>query len=320
MVLTKRTMLCPSHPVKTVTRGYGHCAYAASLSEFGTPLHFSSCDGWVLQRDVARSRWADAMGPYPLFCCQDWSRLTADFQSVGSRLVSLSLVADPFGNYTHADLCRAFTHVNLFKRHFVIDLAAPLQITKHHRYYARRGLREVSVEWTDRPLQWLADWWGLYKHLIARHELRGIKAFSYRTFERQLQVPGALMLRARCGNQTVAAHLWYAHGPNAASHLMAVSPLGYQLFASYALYWEAITRAIEIFGAQTRWLNLGAGAGIDPSEDDGLSRFKRGWTPLTRPVFFCGRIFDEEGYAALVATKGNRPSGYFPAYREGEFT
>ena len=58
---------------------------------------------------------------------------------------------------------------------------------------------------------------------------------------------------------------------------------------------------------------------FDTEAEDGLTRFKRGWTDATRPVFFCGRILDEDKYAALCAARGQGPTEYFPAYREGEF-
>jgi hypothetical protein len=34
-----------------------------------------------------------------------------------------------------------------------------------------------------------------------------------------------------------------------------------------------------------------------------------------RPAYFCGRIFDRQRYAELVAQSGQQHSAYFPAYR-----
>jgi hypothetical protein len=53
--------------------------------------------------------------------------------------------------------------------------------------------------------------------------------------------------------------------------------------------------------------------------DGGLTRFKRGWATGTRPVYFCGRIFQRERYEQLARQGGAPVSGYFPAYRHGEF-
>jgi hypothetical protein len=65
-----------------------------------------------------------------------------------------------------------------------------------------------------------------------------------------------------------------------------------------------------------RWLNLGAGAGLQAGGDDGLTRFKRGWSTGTRQSWFCGRIFDQRRYDRAVRGAGS--GSYFPAYRHGE--
>ena len=44
------------------------------------------------------------MGCYPLFACQDWSQLSADLENIEDDLIALSLVTDPFGEYTPAYL------------------------------------------------------------------------------------------------------------------------------------------------------------------------------------------------------------------------
>jgi hypothetical protein len=79
--------------------GYLHPGYAASLAEFGTPRLLPRSEGWILERQIPGSPYSDGMGCYPLFACQDWSQLHADLESIGSELVSLALVTDPFGKY-----------------------------------------------------------------------------------------------------------------------------------------------------------------------------------------------------------------------------
>jgi hypothetical protein len=110
---------------------------------------------------------------------------------------------------------------------------------------------------------------------------------------------------------------WFVSGSVAYYHLGAYTDLGYELHASFALFW----RAIELFKAEgLRWLNLGAGAGVgNNNPTDGLSRFKRGWSTGTRPTYLCRRIFDRVRYEQLVKSKGIQDTVYFPAYRTGEF-
>src|SRR5262249_49571006 len=106
--------------------------------------------------------------------------------------------------------------------------------------------------------------------------------------------------------------LWYRCDDRAYYHLAAYSPRGYELKASFALFWQV---GESFARAGVRWLALGAGAGLGDTTDDGLTRFKRGWATGTRTAYLCGRIFDRAAYAALSAATGNSDAFYFPTYR-----
>jgi len=67
-------------------------SYARSLAEFGTPRELPNCEGWILELRIPSFPDRDAMGPYALFCCQDWSKLHADLEGV--LVTSLSLVTE----------------------------------------------------------------------------------------------------------------------------------------------------------------------------------------------------------------------------------
>lgn len=297
--------------------GYMHPQYAESLREFGSPRELPRCGGSILERQIPGSSYQDAMGCYPLFACRDWSKLHLDLENLKDGLVSLSLVADPFGEYTPFDLHECFDLVIPFKEHFVADLNQPMNAiaSKHHRYYARKSLQDVYIERCPDPTQFINEWVDLYGILIQRHNLEGIKALSKMTFAKQLRIPGIVMFRAISQRTTVGAHLWYTQGEVAYSHLAAFNSLGYDLMASYALYWSAI----EYFADKVQWLDLGAGAGVKSNSVDGLSQFKRGWSTGTRTVYFCGRIFNHERYWEIARAKGVSATDYFPAYRKGEF-
>lgn len=306
----------PSSPggENATTNGYASRRYAESLRDFGEPRLLPRCRGWLLQREIPGTDDRDAMGCYPLFSCASWRELAGDLLDLGGELVSVSLVPDPFGDYslpvlkeTFSDVCRPF------KRHFVVDLEAMPEksVSKHHRYYARRALRKVRVEVCTSPLDHLDEWVALYADLIDRHGLRGIQAFSRDAFARQMEVPGMVMLRALDAKAAVGAHLWLERGSVVTSHLAAFSPAGYELAAAYALYWEAIRH----FSGMARWLNLGGGAGLRDDPEDGLARFKRGWSSDVRTAYFCGRILDPDRYRELTAMAGRPAADYFPAYR-----
>ena len=297
--------------------GYLHPAYLQSLREFGQPIALPDSKGWLLKRRINSSADNDAMGCYPLFLCEEWERLADDIRSLESSLVSVALVADPFGNHSKELLDRSFDSARHFKSHFVVELGPPLEkiVSKHHCYYAKKALEINHVEVVLDPRALLPDWCRLYNNLISRHGLHGISAFSPASFDRQFEVDGLVVFQALYQGRIVGMHLWMVNGTVANSHLAAFSNEGYECLCAYALYWEAIRH----FTGKVAWLNLGAGAGWNPDASDGLTQFKRGWATGTRPAFFCSSILQPEKYKNLCEDRCISKTSYFPAYRSGEF-
>jgi hypothetical protein len=299
--------------------GYLHPAYCESLVEFGRPLLLPQSRAWILERSVPNSEFSDAMGCYPLFQCADWSGLNNDLATLKSNLVSLAVVTDPFGNYEFEYLKTCFPDVaKPFKDHFVVDLNQELDefIHPHHRRNARKALRRLTVEHCAKPIDYLEDWLRLYSILVERHNIKGMTAFSRQSFAKQLQVPGLLAFRAAYEGATVGMVLWYKQGNRAYYHLGAYDSRGYELGASFALFDLSIA---WLAGAGLAWLDLGSGAGIG-REEQGLTRFKQGWSTGVRTAYFCGRVFDSEVYRQLSEMHGSSAVSYFPAYRAGEFS
>lgn len=300
-------------------QGYADPAYAASLAEFGTPLVLPGCGGSVLARQIpGTSGLLDAMGPYPLFDCADWDQLGADLEGASDRLVCVSLVADPFGDWTLDLLKGCFPDLMApFKDHFVVDLSVAGSYNSHHQRNIRRALRSVEVEDVSSPPQMLDEWVDLYGNLVARHSIRGVSAFSPSVFAAQFALSGLLAFRARHDGETVGAILWIVRDDVAYYHLGAYSDLGYQLGASFALFATALE---HLAGAGFRWASLGAGAGVNGSDgSDGLARFKSGWSTHTRTAYLCGRVLQRSAYERLSCEPGRADRSYFPAYRAGEF-
>lgn len=299
--------------------GYLSPDYAYSLAEFGEPRLLINSGGWVLQRRIPGFYHSDAMGCYPLFTCQDWSRLGDDLRMLEGELVSLSLVTDPFGDFDETLLSIWFSDVcKPFKNHYVRDLFLPAEdsIARHHLRNIERGEKAVTVERCDPPDRFLEDWIALYQHLIQRHNIQGIARFSRAAFARQLSIPGLVMFRAHRHGKTVGMLLWFLKGNVAYYHLGAFSPEGYRLNASYALFWNSI-RFFKTLGLH--WLDLGAAPGIRSDASNGLDRFKRGWATGTRTAYFCGKILNHTKYEEIARVHGNGSEDYFPSYRKGEF-
>lgn len=298
--------------------GYAHPLYAQSLEEFGEPRELPLSGGWILVRPIPDTPFHDAMGCYPLFVCQDWKRLQEDLENVGSDLVSLTLVIDPFSEVSIAELKACFNFVNVFKTHYIVNFSDSLgtYISKKYRYYARRALRVMDVEVCDHPSHYLDDWIRLYDNLILKHGITGINAFSRRSFEIQLRMPGILMLVGKIKGQVVGANLLLVQGKNAYSHLAAYNSDGYRIAASYGIYWTMLTHLIR---SGFKYLNLGAGAGLVENPRNGLAKFKKGWSNEKRPVILCGLIIDHQKYEGICKLKRVPAATFFPAYRAAEF-
>ena len=244
-----------------------------------------------------------------------WDRLADDLAGLGD-LVSLVLVADPFGDYEPSRLAETFNRgVVPFKRHHVVELGPPVESLAgaHHRRNARKALPLMEIERIEDPSRSLDDWIALYEVLTRRHEIHGLGAFSPHSFARQLAMPGLVAFRAEADGSTIGMLLWIVQGDVAYYHLGAYDEAGYLRNASFALFW----RAIEWFGGRVRWLDLGAGAGLGDGSG-GLDRFKAGWATGTRTAYLCRHVFRPDRYEAIARSIGTPDAAYFPSYRAGE--
>ncbi len=297
--------------------GYASAEYARAFAEFGSPRRLEACGGWVLERPIPGSELVDAMGLYPLFTCTDWDALADDVESLRQTAVSLTLVTEPFAPVGEDSLAGVFDRVQEFKHHFVTDASVPPAdvVKASHMANVRKALRKVDVRVCTDPLELLDEWLGLWGELCRRHSITGMKAFSRESFAAQFAAPGIVGFEARSGDELVGLDLWYVDGDVAHGHLVAFSPEGYRLRASYATKW----RMLEHFHGKVAWIGLGAGAGLTSDANDGLSAFKRGWSTGTRSTYLCASVLQPEAYAGLTGGRGAGDPGYFPAYREGEF-
>ncbi len=300
------------------TTGYLHPLYAESLAEFGEPVELTHAGGWILRRRTPILDLRDAMGCYPVFCCSRWQSLGDDLAQIRNTVVAVSLVTDPFGDYTLDLLKSLFDVVVPYKQHFVADLSVPLEqyTSARHRKYARRALERVSVEVCDRPVAHLDDWVRLYDCLVDRHHITGIRRFSRESFAKQLSVPGAVMFRAAEADEPLSLDLWYVQGDVAYAHLVGTSPRGYEIQVSYALK----LFILQYFTGKIRWASLAGVPGATTGADTGLAGFKRGWSSGTRMAFFCGKICNQSDYRELVRATQSEETDFFPAYRKGEFS
>ncbi|MFC2055794.1 GNAT family N-acetyltransferase, partial [Chloroflexota bacterium] len=189
-----------------------------------------------------------------------------------------------------------------------------LSVRKRYRKYARSALKDLKVEYSNEPKKYLSEWVQLYRYLIERHHITGMRTFSETSFQVLFSIPGVEMFIVRRDREIIGADIWLVDGEVGYAHLSAISPFGYELRASYALYWVAM----QHYARSLRWLDHGAGTGLTQKED-GLTTFKQGWANETRPVYFCGKVLNQKKYEEISRAKGFSGVTYFPAYRDGEY-
>lgn len=298
--------------------GYSHPAYVRSFGGIGVPRELAACGAWIIERSIPGCQEHDGMGCYPLFVCRDWGQLPVDLAKIGKDLVTLALVTDPFADVAMEFLQQHFDIAKPFKAHYVADLGLPMDqaINRHHRYYARRSLRTLEIEVCVEPIKYFSEWIGLYGNLIERHQIRGIRSFSEESFQIQLTTPGMVMIVGKLQGEVVGAHLVAVQNLVAYSHLAAFSAEGYRSFCAYGVY----QATLEYLAKQgVRYFDLGAAAGLVAAEDDGLDRFKRGWSSATRMAYFCGKVFAPERYDSICRDGRAIRENYFPSYRSCEY-
>lgn len=308
-----KTHSLATDPTSVAPRGYASAAYAQALAEFGAILELPRSGGHLLARAIPGSNHDDAMGCYPLFACRDWSKLPQDIEGLADRVVSASLVTDPFAAVTLPQLQAAFPDVCLpYKEHYITDLSLSLEtsIDPHHRRNIRKANACMEVEIAPPSEMLLKEWQRLYDNLIERHGVVGIAQFSPSSFRRQFAVPGFTAFVATDASKILGMTLWYVQGDVAYYHLAAYSDEGYQRRASFAIFNSALS---HLKSSGVSWAALGAGAGVNAA-DSGLTRFKKGWSTGTRTVFFCGRILQPVAYESLRVSACDS-SAYFPVYR-----
>ena len=238
---------------------------------------------------------------------------------LADRLISISLVTDPFGSFDIISLKKAFDFVFPFKEHYIIDCTQSINkfVSKNHNYQARKALKKVQIEIREEPWELLDEWTDLYDVLIRRHQLKGFHAPSKEAFSILLKTSGLIMFRAIYQNITIGAMISFIQEDKGYAHLVASNKTGYELGVSYALYWSTINFLVD----KVRWISIGASAGVTNKQaSQGLDFFKQGWSNQKKTTYFCGRILNPQKYSEIVASKGISNTDYFPAYRDGEFS
>ena len=290
---------------------YATPAYAKTLAHVGRALYVPAWGTCVIARDW-HGRAEDAVGPYPISCLASDSDLEMGLEDIRKAgFVSVTLVVDGLLGPPISRLRNTFTVARPFKTHYLVDEAiGAYQPSKHHRHELRRAAQR-GVEVRIVPLLDILDAWiGLYDGLVSRHRIAGVQRFPRESFEALANCEGLSAIAAFIGEELVSCHLWFQYKEFAWSHLAATNALGYASGAAYAVY----DHSIRNFSGHL--INLGGGAGIGDAADDGLARFKAGFSNRTHSAYLLGSVLDPATYQALcIERRGVDAGDYFPAYR-----
>jgi hypothetical protein len=289
---------------------YATLAYADTLAHVGRPVHVVEWQTYVIARDW-KGRAMDAIGPYPITCLADESDLGSGLDLLRKEgFVSITLVVEDLLGPPIDKLQQTFDFARPFKTHYLVDEAGgTYQPSKHHRYEIRRAAR-AGVEVRVVPLLDILDAWiGLYDGLITNHRIVGAQRFPRESFEVLANCDGLVTVAAFVGQDLVSCHLWIEYKGFVWSHLAASSALGYSNGAAYAV----CDQSIRTFSGKV--IDLGGAAGVNDASDNGLARFKAGFSNRQHRAYLCGAVLDTKAYLALCANTDAARSDYFPAYR-----
>ncbi len=289
---------------------YATESYANIFSNMvGTPIAVPEWRSWVLRRPIGDGAVYDATGGYPVAAIDRAADIAGGIARLRRLdLVSVVFVADPFLRPPLEALENGLDVVRPFKAHYLHDNSlGPPRYSKHHRHALRQA--GATVRRIDLAAN-LSAWIALYRDLVARRRITGPAAFSDTAFRRLAALPGLTCFGAYAGDRLVACHLWLDDGRRAHSHLAASNSQGYANGAAYLLYDAAIRHFTHV-----ETIDFGGAAGFRDDRDNGLARFKRGFSNRVETAYLCGAVLDVDRYAELCATKDMPKSGYFPAYR-----
>lgn len=297
--------------------GYLHPLYAESFSEIGEPLYLPRSKGWLIKRQIPGTPYFDAMGPYPLFFCEQWGNLLEDFAALKDEVVSVSFVIGPFATFDLVNYQGNLDIFKVYKDHYILDLSLPFEdtISKHHRQDARRALQKIVVETEVSPNIHVDEWCELYGNLIERHHIIGIRKFSRESFAKQLKIPNTFYFKAVLEGKIVGGIIFILVGDVAYAHLSAFTREGYDLGAPKALRLVAF----QYLSNLVSWIDNGGGTNNKHGNLSGLDRFKSGWSNTKAKSYFCGKILDKNLYDDLTKSRNQKDEQWFPAYRFGDY-
>ncbi len=288
---------------------YSTFEFANIYNHIGSPIEIPEWDTWSIQRIIPNNNGKDVMGCYPLILIQSEADLNGGLKRLRELgLISIVFVADAFTNPSLPQMTQIFNLIKPFKTHYLHNNNLPTQYSKHHRYELKQSLKQVEVRIISLS-DYLPQWIDLYQNLITHHNISGIQAFPPNALYDMGKLDGFTTIAAFHNNTMVSCHIWACSDNQVHSYLAASNKEGYSFRAAYAIYDAAIQHFSNV-----EIINFGGSAGLGDNPEDGLAKFKSGFSNHREIAHIYGSILNHEKYELL--TKNLNPNiHYFPAYR-----
>jgi len=286
--------------------------YARTLKNIGQALFVPHWRTSVLVRKI-NATCEDIIGVYPITVIAQDADLKGGLDYLKKAgFVSVILVFDHFNHPSVSKLQEAFEFFRPFKEHYIYrPQASPIKYSKHHRYEIRKALKTLHVEKINLGNE-IHHWQELYSNLIKRHHLKSLHVFPPEHYQTLSHLEGIISFGAWMNNKLVSCHIWAEHNGFVHSHLAASNETGYETSAAYALNDLAIT-----YFNEAKIINFGGGAGFTNDLNNGLVKFKRGFSNEQAMSYLGGAILNKDIYQKLLLEYGvnNTVTDFFPAYR-----
>lgn len=253
----------------------------------------------LIQRRIANTGYYDLASVYP------FSVDSLDLFAPPRDAITTTVITNPLGNNStmigEDYKLHAVAECNLFRMAI---------LPENHRRNIKKCQVQALTLVSISPADNADDLINLYPNLIKRHNINGVTAYTPDQLRTLLKVPGAVLFKVRCVEYGIVnVSLFYIYKDDAYYHLSCQSDHGYKINSNFLMMYDAI-RFFKSLGLN----RVEIGSHPDGAINDGLARFKTGFSTCTLPNQIFKYIHKPDIYAKLCVDRDL--NGYFPAYRQ----
>jgi hypothetical protein len=302
-------------------KAYRSKQYADCFLDLGESYRLANTDSYLIKKPF-KDGYYDLYSPYPILDFhkkQAFSHidLISDISSISDgNILAATIITNPLLKWEEipvGDDPWCWSYCKKYKTHYYIDFKNDLDLPTNHKRNIKKALNklEIRINLTKTPDQKAESFTSMYKNLVEKHSISGFADFSDDYFRQLFKVPGILLAEAFCkGSDEPCGQITYLlDGDYAYYHLAAYNSQGYANNASFGIMYSMINYFKELGISK---LLLGSYPGNIETEDNGLLRFKRGFSNSSRQNFILGKILNKSKYNEFSQGKSGE---FFPLYR-----